>query len=66
MDLDHTSLFDDADADDYNQALQDVEKIAKNVEDVIVMFANALQCLVNALRHRRPLARTAPKFSRKS
>lgn len=42
MDLDYTPLLDDADADDYNQALQDAEKIAENVEDVIVMFANAL------------------------
>jgi hypothetical protein len=42
MDLDYAPLLDDADADDINQALQDAEKIAENVEDVIVMFANVL------------------------
>jgi hypothetical protein len=42
VDLDYTPLVDEADADDYYQALQDAEKIAENVEDAIVMFANAI------------------------
>jgi hypothetical protein len=42
MALDYAPLLDDADADESNQALQDAEKIAQNVEDVIVMVANVL------------------------
>ena len=42
MDLNQNPLPDDADDDESNQRLQDAEKIAKYLEDVILMFANAL------------------------